>query len=80
MNDAGEIEKNFLEIYPPELELKNVNDINTEDSFLDLGIEVKDKRSSISLLDKQLKGFSFFLLLDCFIYVTIFVLRYFTLV
>ena len=66
MNDTGEIARNCMEIYPPELELKNVNDINTEDSFLDLGIESKDKRSFISLLDKQMKVFSFFLLLDCF--------------
>ena len=80
LNDAGETERNVMEIYPSELDLKNVNDINTESSFLDLGIEIKDKRSSISSLDKQMKGFSFFLLLDCLIYVTIIVLRYFTLV
>ena len=46
------------QVCPPELEIKKENDINTERSFVDLGIKIKDNTFSITLHDKW-KNFHF---------------------
>ena len=51
-NNGGEFERRSKEIYPLELELKKENGINTEGSFLDLGIKIRDIRFSICPNDK----------------------------
>ena len=58
LNDGGEFEKSFKEIYPPELELKKENVTNTERSFLDLNIKIENNRFATSLYDKR-DGFPF---------------------
>ena len=40
LNDSGEFERSFKEIYPPELVLNKENLSNNERSFLDLLIKV----------------------------------------
>ena len=45
--------RSFGEVCPPELELRKDNDINTEWSFLNLGIKVKDNKFSIRFHDKR---------------------------
>lgn len=55
LNDDVEFERHFAETHPPELELKNLDDVNTEGSFLDLSIGIKVKRSSVSIFNKQIK-------------------------
>lgn len=50
---CDEFEKNFRKVYPQKLEFKKENDINTEGSFLYLGIKITDNRFPISLYDKQ---------------------------
>ena len=73
-NDDGEYKRSLREIFPPEFEHNKENDINTEGSFLDLGIKIKDNRFSISLYDnKALFSLS---LLECLIYAAIFLLKY----
>lgn len=41
LNDGGEFDKSFMEIYPAELELMKENEINTEGSFLGVGSIIK---------------------------------------
>ena len=53
INDGGEFENSFHEIYPPELELKKENIGNTEGSFLDLFLEIEDNKFSMNLYDKR---------------------------
>ncbi len=53
MNDAGEFEKHFLEIYPPELQLSRENDTNDSASFLDLDIKIVNRKFEIGLYDKR---------------------------
>ena len=52
INDDGEFEKNFPDIYPPELELKKEHG-GEQVSFLDLDITSSNKQFSISLYDKR---------------------------
>ena len=53
INDDGEFEKSFLEIYPPEMELKRENSKDDAASYLDLGLEIKEKQISSNLYDKR---------------------------
>ena len=53
INDGGEFEKNFSQIYPPELELKKENTINTKTSFLELDITISDNQFYTKLYDKR---------------------------
>ena len=57
MNDGGEFERSYKEIYPPELELKTENSGDAAD-FLDLHITLNDNTFSLSLFDKR-DGFPF---------------------
>ena len=52
INDDGEFEKNFPDIYPPELELKKEHR-GEQVSFLDLDITSSNKQFSISLYYKR---------------------------
>ena len=52
VNDDGEFEKCFKEIYPPELELKKEHSGDSV-SFLDLGIAIKGRSFQTSLYDKR---------------------------
>ena len=54
VNDAGEFEKHFQDIYPEELELGNENSSNIEASILDWDLKIKDG----GLFDKR-DGFPF---------------------
>ena len=58
VNDAGEFEKYFQDIYPEELELGKENSSNLEASLLDLVIKIKDGRFQVGLFDKR-AGFPF---------------------
>ena len=58
LNFGGEFERNFKEIYPPELILKKENLSNNEGSFLDLQIKVQNNQFSIHLYKKK-DGFHF---------------------
>ena len=53
INDSGEFEKVIQEIYPPELELKKENVNNTEASFLDLDIKIRNNKFVLGLYDKR---------------------------
>ena len=53
VNDGDEFEKHHSEIYPPELELKKENVVNTKTSFLELDIQISDRRFSTKLYDKR---------------------------
>ena len=53
INDNGEFEKCYSDIYPPELELKKENIRYTEGKFLDLMINIRDDKFVISLYDKH---------------------------
>lgn len=49
LNDSGEFERSFKEIYPPELVLNKENLSNNERSFLDLLIKVENNQFSMQL-------------------------------
>ena len=53
MNDCGEFEKYYKDIYPPELELKKENNGNKQATFLDLDILVNDDKFEVKLFDKR---------------------------
>ena len=53
INDGGEFERSFKEIYPPELELKRENAESSAGSFLDLLITIKNNKFCIQLFDKR---------------------------
>ena len=53
INDNGEFEKNIKNIYPEELELKKENVGINDATFLDLGIEIKNKKFTYKLYDKR---------------------------
>ena len=53
INDGGEFERNFKDIYPRELELGKENLINDEASFLDLNIRIQNNKFRIGLYDKR---------------------------
>ena len=58
MNDGGQFEKYYKEIYPPELQLKKENAINSECSFLDIDITIKGQVFETKLFDKR-ESFNF---------------------
>ena len=58
INDAGEFEKHFQDIYPEELVLGKENSSILEASFLDLDIKINDRRFQVGLFDKR-DGFPF---------------------
>ena len=53
MNDGGLFEEFCSEIYPHELELKKENNENTQATFLDLDIKIKNKQFITKLYDKR---------------------------
>ena len=53
INDNGEFEKNIKNIYPEELELKKENVGINDATFLDLGIDIKNKKFTYKLYDKR---------------------------
>ena len=53
INDGGEFERCFPDIYPPELELKKENVGNCDATFLDLDLNITDRKFNIKLFDKR---------------------------
>ena len=53
VNDGGEFERYHSQIYPQELELKKENTTNVETSFLELKINILDRRFHTRLYDKR---------------------------
>ena len=53
INNNGLMEKMWKDIYPPELILKKENEDNNRTSFLDLDIEIKEKKFITKLYDKR---------------------------
>ena len=53
INDGGQFENSYKDIYPPELELKKENIEYHNASFLDLDINIIDKRFQLKLYDKR---------------------------
>ena len=58
INDDGEFESNYSDIYPGELELGKENTDKHEASFLDLGIKIRDGKLQVDFFDKR-DSFSF---------------------
>ena len=52
INDGGEFESNYSNIYPAELQLGKENTDKNETSFLDLNIKIKDGEFHFGLFDK----------------------------
>ena len=53
INDGGEFESNYSNIYPEELQLSKENIDKHEASFLDLNIKIKDGKFHFGLFDKR---------------------------
>ena len=53
VNDDGEFENNITNIYPEELELKKENVGLDHASFLDLNINISNRKCSLKLYDKR---------------------------
>ena len=53
LNDGGEFERCYHEIYPPEMELGKENISANAASFLDLNISIIDSKFVVSLYDKR---------------------------
>ena len=53
LNDGGEFENNYRDIYPEELELGKENKDNYEASFLDLQIKIENGKFLVGLFDKR---------------------------
>ena len=53
INDGGEFESNYSNIYPEELQLGKENTDKHETSFLDLNIKIKDEKFHFGLFDKR---------------------------
>ena len=53
VNDGGAFERYHSQIYPEELELKKENTTNVETSFLELKINILDRRFHTKLYDKR---------------------------
>ena len=53
INDSGEFESNYSNIYPEELQLGKENTDKHEASFLDLNIKIKDGKFHFGLFDKR---------------------------
>ena len=60
INDGGEFESNFSDIYSEELQLRKENTDKHEASFSDLDIKIKDRKFHFGLFDKK-DSFSFIL-------------------
>ena len=58
INDGGALEKHHKEIYPPELILKKENKHNVSASFLDLQIDIEDRKFVAKIYDMR-DNFSF---------------------
>ena len=52
INDVGEFESNYSNIYPDELQLRKENTDKHEASFLKLKIKIKDGKFHFALIDK----------------------------
>ena len=59
INDDGEFESNYSNIYPEELQLGKGNTDKHETSFLDLNIKIKDGKFHFGLFDRR-DSFTFF--------------------
>ena len=53
INDGGEFESNYLDIYPAELELKKENQRYNEATYLDLHLQIRNKQIKTTLHDKR---------------------------
>ena len=53
INDGGEFESNYSNIYPEELQLGKENIVEHEASFLDLNIKIEDRKFYFGLFDKR---------------------------
>ena len=53
INDGGEFESNYSNIYPEELQLGKENTDKHETSFLDLNIKIEDGKFQSGLFDKR---------------------------
>ena len=53
LNDGGEFEKHYREIYPEEMQLSKENKGNKNASFLELGISIENKQIKVGLFDKR---------------------------
>ena len=53
INDIGEFESNYSNIYPEELQSGKENTDKHETSFLDLNIKIKDGKFQFGLFDKR---------------------------
>ena len=53
INDGGEFESNYSNIYPEELQLGNENTDKNEASSLNLNIKIKDGKFHFGLSDKR---------------------------
>ena len=53
INDGGEFESNYSDIYPEELQLGKENTDKHETSFLVLNIKIKDEKFHFGLFDKR---------------------------
>ena len=53
INDGGDFESNYSNIYPEELQLGKESTDKHETSFLDLNIKIKDEKFHFGLFDKR---------------------------
>ena len=53
INDDGEFETSYHEIYPVEMEIKKENIGNTEGTYLDMGLAVENRCITTKLYDKR---------------------------
>ena len=53
INDGGEFERCFHDIYPQELELKKENTGSLCATFLDLELSIADRKFNLKLFDKR---------------------------
>ena len=53
IDDGGEFESNYSNIYPEELQLGKENTDKHETSFLDLNIKIKDGKFQFGLFDER---------------------------
>ena len=63
LNDDGEFESNYSNVYPDELQLAKENTDKHEATFLDLNIKIKGGKFHFGLFDKKIHFF--FLLSEC---------------
>ena len=59
INYGGLVEKSYVEIYPPELELKKESKNNKETTFFDLHFKIINNKFQISLFIKAICSASF---------------------